>query len=491
MNLVTDFWIPVVLPDGKKCKVGLHGLFADAERIHDLAVNPPQRIALMRLLICIAQAALEGPEDEADWLACKERIAPASMRYLEQWRHAFALFGDKPFMQMRDLRVKPGESKALDILDFTLARGNNTTLFDHAASDEGRPLPHDATALNLLTFLNFSSQGRIGQAVLDGVQYSDPTFAAPCVDCAITLLRGMNMLESIHFNLLTKRGHDASVERLPNLTWGKPVWEVFPQNIHDTNAFENAGKSYLGRLVPLSRFVNLTTTEGANRCIVGPVHDGFRIDHLPAFREASATVVLNRNGESYRLGIDPTKHMWRELGSILSLKQGQAGSSGALPLCHLLAHFDAFPGATVDVWVGGLKTGAGGGKIVDMVEWTFPVLTEHIHERALNCFGRGIAVADDGATALSKGLKTCFSSLNCKNIPYDHARARFWSVLDRSHALLIAAARDSQATLEGWHKLVCAAMDGAYAAVCPCQTPRQIEAFARGREKLRIDMPGA
>ena len=52
MNLVNDPWIPVMLPDGRSDMVGLTDLFQRADAIRDLAVDPPQRVALMRLLIC-------------------------------------------------------------------------------------------------------------------------------------------------------------------------------------------------------------------------------------------------------------------------------------------------------------------------------------------------------------------------------------------------------------------------------------------------------
>lgn len=64
MNLVKDPWIPVVMQDGTPELVSLRDVFAKGEEIADLAANPCQRIALMRLLICIAQAALDGPKDE-------------------------------------------------------------------------------------------------------------------------------------------------------------------------------------------------------------------------------------------------------------------------------------------------------------------------------------------------------------------------------------------------------------------------------------------
>ncbi|HON48891.1 MAG TPA: type I-E CRISPR-associated protein Cse1/CasA, partial [Kiritimatiellia bacterium] len=103
MNLVKEPWIPVVMQDGKPARVSLRDAFAKGEDIADLAANPCQRIALMRLLICVAQAALDGPKDEEDWLACKPRLVPAVLSYLDTWQHRFNLFGEHAFLQVDGL----------------------------------------------------------------------------------------------------------------------------------------------------------------------------------------------------------------------------------------------------------------------------------------------------------------------------------------------------------------------------------------------------
>ena len=60
MNLTIDKWIPVVWHDGRHDSVSLNDVFLSGDKICDLSVRPHERIALMRLLVCIAQAALDG-----------------------------------------------------------------------------------------------------------------------------------------------------------------------------------------------------------------------------------------------------------------------------------------------------------------------------------------------------------------------------------------------------------------------------------------------
>ena len=66
MNLTIDPWIPVERADGSRELLSLQDFFAQARELHDLAVKPHERIALMRLLLCITQVALDGPTDAAE-----------------------------------------------------------------------------------------------------------------------------------------------------------------------------------------------------------------------------------------------------------------------------------------------------------------------------------------------------------------------------------------------------------------------------------------
>jgi CRISPR system Cascade subunit CasA len=489
MNLVTDKWIPVVMPDGKSDTVSLNELFSEAGSIRDLSCSPPQRIALMRLLICIVQAALDGPEDEEDWDGCKSRIAKATLEYLGHWQLAFSLYGAKPFMQVSGLDADVDGIKPLDVLDCRLASGNNTTLFDHAAVSAGRLVSDGELVLNLLTFLCFSTGGKVGQSVWQGVKHSESTFAAPCIKYAHTFLRSANLLDTVFLNLMTKNGDGTGILRSPNGKWGQPVWERFPDSVGDVAAFQNASETYLGRLVPLSRFVSVQRAR-EGRCIAGPPQKGYRIDHLPAFREPWATIVPGKDGKEWYLALSSTKHMWRQLGSLLSLKKSRSGLTGAMSLSNLVRYYSAFPTQDVDVWVGGLEVGAQAGKVNDMLEWAFDVSPPQLGETWMNRYLQGVALADEGATALAKALKSCFNKMNVEAVPYDQARTRYWGRLDASCAVLIDAAKGEQAHIaRSWHPIVLRAMREAYDYVCPRQTARQIEAYAQGLARLNMKKP--
>ncbi|MGD9211227.1 MAG: type I-E CRISPR-associated protein Cse1/CasA, partial [Desulfobacteraceae bacterium] len=289
MNLINDPWIPVVMAGGERVKFSLAETLIQSSEIADLAVTPVQRVALMRLFICVIQAALNGPEDTMAWLNCKDRIVPESLSYLDRWKGKFELWGSSPFMQIPDLTIDDGNEKTLDMLDCCLSSGNNAALFDQKARPSGRIFDDAKIALNLITFLNFSTGGKVGQARWKNTKYSESTFAAPCIKCAHTFVLGDNLLDTFFFNLLCKKGA-FGIEAFPNGKWGRPVWENFPKDVTDTNAFENAGRTYLGRLMPLSRFVKL---KDKRCCIIGPTHKAYKIEHLPNFKEPSTTTKIN------------------------------------------------------------------------------------------------------------------------------------------------------------------------------------------------------
>lgn len=94
-NLVDEAWIPVA----GIWRVSLRQLFSCPE-YRDLGGNPIEKLALMKLLLAIAQAAVT-PDDENQWRALgPQGMAEACLRYLDQWHDRFWLYGEQPFLQV-------------------------------------------------------------------------------------------------------------------------------------------------------------------------------------------------------------------------------------------------------------------------------------------------------------------------------------------------------------------------------------------------------
>ena len=225
-NLIDEPWIPVLMQNGTNRSVSLGEVFADADgQIADLALNPYERVAVFRLLLCIGQAAL-GPErlkDERAWRAAKGAVGPVSSEYLMKWHNRFFLYGPHAFLQPDCIALaKVDGTTPCDKLVFQLASGNNSTLYDHDAVG-GRVLSDAKLALGFLIYQNFSSGGLSGQCVWDGIPTEKSIQGAPCRERSMlfSILQGCSLLDSIWLNFVT----DSWVHDSLKTDWGYPFWE--------------------------------------------------------------------------------------------------------------------------------------------------------------------------------------------------------------------------------------------------------------------------
>ncbi len=488
MNLVSDPWIPVVMQDGAHREVSLDDVFRDGESIADFAANPCQRIALTRLLICIAQAALDGPVDEADWLACRPRLADAALAYLAKWKHRFNLFGEHAFLQV-DGVVGPDDSfaKPTRTMDATSANGGTglTMLWDHAANSDRVQAREASVPLMLLCYVNFSCSGKVGKAQWRDSLFNGPTAVAPSHNYLHTYILGRDILDTIHFNLVGKDVVASSVTIGEQTKWGKSIWEQMPVSPDDPVAIENATSSYLGRLVPLSRLVKLTQCESGLSCVVGPPPDALRMNRLPSFREPAASVLKSRKEDTaYYLPAKADRHVWRDLEAILATER-QAGTLSLQPFLRAFVHTLREP--HFRLWIGGSVKGDNEGKYDDLVEWCADLPSACFQDRTLSAYRTGLMHAEEGESQLLGALRKYNKpdkdkpGKDAKQIPSEFAKAIYWNALDRSFAVLLDAVEShTEDAFACWNMEVRKALLAAYSQTCPHTTPRQIQAYARG-----------
>jgi len=477
MNLTTDAWIPALRADGTRHLFSLQALFAEAHQLRDLAVKPHERIALMRLLLCITQAALDGPADQEEWEECRDDIQPKVRAYLNRWRASFELLGDGPrFLQLANLSAakEDDEGTPATKLDLSLATGNTSTVFDNAAS-ETRSLQTARAALNLLTFQCFSPGGRIGVACWDGRDTAGKGSSnhAPCTPSSMlhSYLLGATLLETIARNLLSKQIVSDTIAD----GWGKPVWEVPVAKPSDTAAIRNATLSYLGRLLPLSRAIRLH--ENGSAIILG---NGLEYPILPAFRETTATIVL-RKDEPAPLPASTGRSIWRQLHSI-TVKRRAKSDVASGPLAFGLNPITK----AVSIWSGAFITDKA--KIEDVVEATYSVPPELFDPFGQAAYEAAVAHAETAATNLGKAIGSYSAALKIDSPAYDKGRQDFWTTVEQSLDALFAAAREKTPpeafTASPWGRAVRDAARAAYERTCPRRTPRQLQAYATGLRLL-------
>ena len=315
-NLTKDPWIPALDSAGRRVMCSLQSLYERAAELTDLDVQAHERISVMRLLLCITQRALDGPESIDDREDCREQIVPKSLAYLRQWESAFELFPvgkEGAFLQFADVQ---GEEADISKLHMTGAAGNNSTLFDNAGGMRPQ-LPSAAQiALDLLTYQNFSPGGTIGVATWAGVKTGakspDSCSSGPCIPSSALhlFLIGKNILETINFNLIPK-------EALPqNISFGTPVWEQIPKHMQDSEAVRNATQTYLGRLVPVSRTIRVTSN--LESCVLarGLDYSPYNDSEL-LYYEQSMSLILGADNTRKIVGADLARAIWRSLPAML------------------------------------------------------------------------------------------------------------------------------------------------------------------------------
>jgi CRISPR system Cascade subunit CasA len=473
MNLTTDAWIPALRADGTRALFSLQGLFADAHTLRDLAAKPHERIALMRLLLGITQAALDGPADEEEWQDCRDEIQPCVRSYLEKWFASFELFGDGPrFLQLPNL--KPGkdtdEGNAATKLDLALATGNNSTLFDNGAGED-RTVAAARAALNLLTFQCFSPGGRIGVARWNSQDTPGRGSSnhAPCTPSSMlhTFVLGDSLLETFARNLLTKDLVASNIVK----GWGRPPWELPVTSTSDVAAVDNATLTYLGRLVPYSRA--LRVNENGENIILG---NGLEYPIYPAYREATATVVL-RKDESGLLPASTGRGIWRQLHAITVKRRSDADNTAG-PLAFTLNSFSR----DSSLWIGAFVTDKA--KIEDLLEATYTVPPTLFDTFGRSAYEAGVKHAEASESGVMKAIGAYASALKIDGPAYDRARQHFWTRIEQSLSDLFTVAREltppEKLGESSWGRAVRAAAVEAYERSCPRRTPRQIQAYALG-----------
>lgn len=521
MNVAFDPWIPVVTSTGERKLVSLSEIFSDRARYADLAVRPHERVALMRLFLCIAHAALDGPKNYSEWCDVPKKLARAGPEYLGKLKDSFGLFDPKePWLQVKELKAVESDKENSEktspvaLLDSELATGNTSTLFDHEGSMTVRMVDPARLALNLLTFQNFSSGG--GSPVAQWgkkktSQVGNPD--APCLSQSMAhcLLRGRNLAETIHLNLPTHEriervyrafSFDKKKDKVAfsDVQIGKPVWECFPESPDDSIAVTNATRTYLGRLVPISRWVRLIENTDQMFCCNGFKYDTYK-DGFPAEPTAAVHLVTKKDKKGIEtterrvVGVSPSRATWRELSALLT-KRAADGLGGPLAMenapndteCDFHVCAMTRDQASMDIGI----------------ESVFHL--DPIFQANVVVYSAEVEQAERLSRQLRGAVETYRKTIDNDWLPRvkrtqakDQGKLKnrlaqtaflfYWTTVEKNLPLLMTHIKaigtdDAMRTRETWRKMLFATVCEAYRTACGQETPRQMRAFAKGWQRL-------
>ncbi|MCK9609136.1 MAG: type I-E CRISPR-associated protein Cse1/CasA [Methylomonas sp.] len=533
MNLVTDPWLPVTNSKNQLCYISLNQLFEQPDEWLDLVLRPHERVSVMRFLICLVQAALDGPEEENDWDDAIEIIPEYTLEYLKHWRKNFYIFEDdipeseeniSPFLQIRSL--KPGNDTtsgpSITKLDSSLAVGENaSTLFDHGAACEitgysiDREMTDSQIIISLITFLNYSPSGTQSSAKLGGVliKHNSGATDSPCVNQNMlhTFVVKRSLVRTIHANLIDK---ETCEDFFGKNSWGKPVWEIAePKSIDDEQAKQNAVVTYLGRLVPLSRFCKLKkeskyfvyckgfeySTKPKKKTDSKKVYRDF----LP---EPSTTIILSSEND-YSVLKAGNNVPWREI-SALTAKRSKGTEGGALPLKFLSR------GESLDIIVlGQIRDPENVAKVLDLVESKVHIPAFMLDSRNRQVYEANIKLCDQKSYQLFKAIEKYRASVDddwkkilkrfseretrpsdrkARDIFRKKATHYYWTLIEKQRHLLmqyisLLGTESDQAREESkkaWLNAINSAVDETYRTLCNQDSPRQLRAYVTGWQIL-------
>lgn len=503
MNLVTDPWIPCMRQGGALRPASLQECFS--EDIVDLAARPHERVALMRLLLCISYAALGVAEDYEAWEGQREKLPEAASAYLHKWRESFELFHpEKPFLQVYGLEsaAKDGTLASCSKLDFALASGNNSTLFDHAARAE-RAFSPEWLALNLLTFQMFSPGGLVGVVQWGSKTTSKSSSDGPCAPSSMlhTFLRRATLLDSIHFNLVSEDELDA-YKNLGEGWKGRPLWEAFPRDLEDKAAIRNATETFLGRMVPLSRAVWLSPRGGKRGVEMllgnGLSYPSFTNARQPFPQEVSATVIASGKKEAHvLLGLQPGKALWRQLPALTVKRRNDTDLGGCAALVHCNEEAD------MDLVVCGMSRDQA--EVVDTAESVFHVPGAMFQTEGHVLYENEVANAESLAQSLGFAIERYRQIIdggwqgrlklagpgkgNILAQLKAQAFRHYWTAVEARLPLLWEMVRNlgNQDFLDAqklWKDHLEKSAKEAFALVCGVDTERQMRAYVIGKKLL-------
>lgn len=482
-NLIEEPWIPIA----DHGRVSLRAVFGNPE-YRSLGGNPVQKIALLKLLLAIAQAAAT-PESRAEWQKLgSDALARTCLNYLEKWHHCFYLYGEQPFLQMPTIKLAKLQSFGAVLPE--VATGNTTVLNQNQIE---RILAEDEKALLLLTLSGFALSGKkTDNSVVLTQGYAGkrndkgkPSTGRPGpsvghIGFLHSFLLGHSLQQTIWLNLLSH----ADIRRLGlyQQGLGTAPWEAMPQG-EDCLVARKLRQSLMGRLIPLCRFCLLT--DSGLHYSEGIAHPGYK-DGI-----VDPSMAINYSGKDPKaLWADPEKRPWRELAALLSFidqSDGQGFQSWQLRIGVDRAR-DETP--AFSIWSGGLRVSSNAGEQYvsgsdDFVESQIWFSSEMMGRNWFTQLKVEMKALDGLAKNLYGRVMAFFKEQSVDGGKLAaQATQLFWQLCERDFQALVDSCNTADTTIVKRRQLrlrFASHVQQSFDLYCPKDTARQLDAWAKCR----------
>lgn len=490
-NLVDEPWIPVV----GKGRVGLRQIFAD-DSISALGGNPIEKISVFKLLLAIAQSAYT-PKDEDDWkkLGCKGLQVKVDT-YLTEHYDCFWLYGEKPFLQMP--AIEKAAVKSFGDVQMEVATGNTSVVTE--IQTEKKNLTDAQKAVLILQLMGFAFGGKKTDnsvVLTNGYTGKNNEKGKPASGKFGPSLGFMGFLHSffifdnvitcVYMNLISQE-YVTEIKMYPQGV-GEAPWLNMPLGEDDSIA-RMLKQSYMGRLIPLNRFI-LLSKEG--------LHYSEGISH-PGYADGVVDMSVAADFSLSKpkiVWVDPEKKPWRQLTSLLSFLDATGKSrfecmSLKALICRLREK------KSFGIWSGGVRVSSNAGEQYltgtdDFVESEIQLSSAIFTESA--SFYMDLSTEMDCLDEFSnKGVYSAVINY-CKNLKIDKNGASsvaskasngFWQECERYFQRIVDACQienteERKQILEKIEDQIWKCVQRIYDQYCPNQTARQLEAWAKNK----------
>ncbi|MDD4914704.1 MAG: type I-E CRISPR-associated protein Cse1/CasA [Methylococcales bacterium] len=481
-NLIDEPWLPVV----DVGPVSLRDIFRH-HHYRALGGNPLQKIAVTKLLLTIAQAAVT-PGDDEEWAALKPAgMAAGCLAYLECWRERFWLYGEQPFLQMP--AISAASVQRFGAVQTEVATGN-TTVLTQIQSETA--LTDAEKALLIVVLMGFGLGGKkTDNTVVLSPAYTaksngkgKPATGKPGPSLGYkgflhSFLQGRRIVETLWLNLITL--NQLQQLRLYGKGVGTPPWETMPVG-EDCEVAQDLRDSLIGRLLPFSRFCLLTET--GLHYSEGIAHQGYKEGVV------DPSVSADFSGkEPKAIWVDPEKRPWRFLTVLLSFLEQSAQPGFDCQQLRFGLERARTRAETLGVWSGGLRVSSNAGEQFvsgtdDFVE-SVVMLPENIPgEIWFSCLKLEMAELDHLSRIVYSATLNYYKTQNMdgKNRA-GQAGNLFWRLCEHEFQNLVHVCAEINRT-QALRKKFASFVNQAYDLFCARDTARQLDAWARNRPNL-------
>lgn len=481
-NLIEEDWIPAV----DVGKVSLRRIFSDSS-LRGLGGNPIHKISVLKLLLAISQAAYT-PNDFSEWKDYSpEKLSENCMAYLESHSDEFFLYGPRPFLQIP--AIKSAELQSFGAVLPEIATGNTTILNN---SQLGRVLDDGEKALILVQLSGFSlagkktdnsvvlSPGYMGKVNEKGNPSSGKAGASIGYFGHLhNFVLAETILDSLYLNLFTKE----EIEEIKMFEEGIgiPPWEQTPKG-EDCETAKRLKNSYMGRLVPLSRFVLLK--ENGLHLSEGIAHFGYKEGKF------DPSIAVNNQGKIPKsIWTNPEKRPWRNITSLLSFLSSQSNGNFIVYQLRFAVQKAREKYKNFILWSGGIKVSSNAGEQYcsggdDFVDSSITIDSEILGKDWFAVLQSEMEELENLSKLLYGRVMGYYNSLQSEGKQVaGKATSEFWILAEGYFFQLLDACEDTE-KLPALRRNYAGIVQECYEKFCPKSTARQIEAWAENQPRL-------